>query len=449
MTSVAAVASTEQGPADLRVRRGCTILIVGIVAAQFIDLNFGTVAGFVLSAQKLIAVIAIPVGLLLVGRLKFEPLLVAVGGLFGLMLVSGWLFGGRGVPDLPSYLLAMFFSVLAAFALSTAVSSTADGFAVFGRAWVIIATISASLTVAQFAGIAPLFAVDPTMLDSRVAIGSFNRGTGLKFDPNFQAIMLCIGLALIPVARVKRRGLCTAILVIGIVATLSRMGIGIGLVFLVLTLNITKIRGRDVLSNFARVLAAVGALGAIGFALLAITPDEIRSYAGDRIGDVAAMFGVGEARSSVNDSSAQERLELLKGGVGLTGSAFPTGVGAGMVPAELHARGLPAKAVHNTYIEAVAVGGIFGLAVISSYLVAGLRASTSRELFRSYDERTALRWVLLMSAVVAGLITLVYNSFFWIPLALVAALWSRHRALRTEEDLRRRPSTWAVDSAAS
>lgn len=413
--------------------RGGRIIIAAVVAAQFFDITIFNAGGFVVSAQKILVGLAIPLGVVMLGRIRVPIALVTCAFFFLMALSAGWIFGGIPVPGLGGYLVAGILNVMAAVALVSALICVSGSFGYMARVWIVLGTLTGLVTIGQFAGAVPLFAVSAEYSDMRDAVSGYVRGTGFKFDPNFQATMLVIGLVFARFYSPRRlKTVLSVVLVVAIGCTLSRMGILLAVLVLLTTLNPLKSHSADAVSVVIRRTVAAVLVVISGWTLMSLVPGDIQTYMSERAIEAAsaateALQGT-SATGNGNLDSADERGALLRGTVRVIQDHPVSGVGAGQLPRELAELGLPSKAAHNTYLEVVAVGGIWGIFLLTSYVVVALRGVL--RVGRS-DEAQAVKLVLLCFAVQAFLITFLYNSFFWVPLCLIVGM--AHSRMRSEQ----------------
>lgn len=414
---------------------GAWTVIIAIVVAQFVEIALGEFGGFVLSIQKIVVALALPVGLLLLGRFWVPGALAALGGLYGACLAGASLFGVATVPDLTAQLSTVFLNLFAAASLVVALRAIPDGIVRFAKAWTLMAAVSAVVTIGQFMELVPLLAVPDEQQYHRAAVDGFVRATGFRFDPNFQAVVLVLGIALVPLAwRGRWRVATTAIILLGTVSTLSRMGTLAAIVLIVLTSNLVMLRGADVVTRIARIaITCVAAAAAAVVAYLA-APEGLRRYIEERLEDIWVFVDLLMGRQVSATSSGAERADQNLGAIGIIADSFPFGVGAGQVEWRLAEAGFANKAAHNTYLETVCIGGLFGLMFLAGYLWVLLRGVLRKPNLLDADAavaRSCCRWFVLVFLGFALFITFNYNSILWVPVALSLHLsWMQRSAPR-------------------
>ena len=101
-------------------RAGVVIVVASIVGVQFIDVTLGSVGGFTLSAQKLAMAAALPLGVLLIGRLSLPREIVWPAITLSVTFAAASILGDSPNSALPSTLVSLLFSIAAMAALYTA-----------------------------------------------------------------------------------------------------------------------------------------------------------------------------------------------------------------------------------------------------------------------------------------------------------------------------------------
>jgi hypothetical protein len=421
-------------------RSGERLIIAAYVASQFADRTLFTVGGFVVSAQKLIVLVLLPLGAVMIRRIIISRQLVALAALAAIAFSVSDLVSGRENPTLAGGLLSIVLNCVAAVVVTSALASRAgDSLRFFASTWVILSAGTAILAVGQMLGLLPLVADAAANLDARETASGLVRGTGLKNDPNFAAMLLLVGLIFCYYTwRGRTRLLGVLVITLGVAATLSRMGVLIACAVLVLaagpTISLKQAPGR----KLARVGAAALAVLLAGLAALFLSPGAVRLYLAERVDDLAATFQTlvlgaepALAPGQVNIGSGVERADLSRAALDVFLDHWIVGVGANDVPAAIgRLTGMPAPA-HNTYVETLAVGGIFGLALLVYYATCVVRLV--RTGFRRDRENSvhslerqsvlrATRLVIIVVALMAVVLTFDYIAFFWLPIILAIGL---------------------------
>lgn len=400
---------------------GARLAIAAFVLAQFVEITFFHVASVPVTAQKLAALLAFPLALLLMGGIRAPARLL---GLAALLLLA---FTMRDLTDgvLDAQTLAASSVVLIGLAgavvLFTALESDARALGWLASTWIAFAVVTAILAIAQAFGLVSMVTPGKELLGGREVMPgvSLYRGVGLKEDPNFQALMLCIGLLFSHFRQRRRTRTCTsALLALGVVATFSRMGLLLALLILIAA-PVARASADDRIVATVRGLAAVAVVG-IGLALFVrfVSP-ATGTYLEDRFTDVVTTYemvlGEDVPRSSpAPPSSARARLILAVGAMDLGARNWGRGIGAFRTEAELQKTTGLSNVSHNTYLELFVIGGVWGLLCVGWYaflLLRGLRTG----------DRQHARFIACLALVFGftGLfLSLTYNSIIWLPVVL-------------------------------
>ena len=421
---------------------GATIVIVTMVGVQFIDLTLAKIGEFEISVQKLAAVVVLPVGALLLGRVYLPPALLAVGCLFLLSLSISSL-AGLSNPGLTGYMVAGVLNVIAAAIFLTALIDNPKNLRIFCLTWIYLAVLSSLLTVFQFLHLIPLYTVSSEYASARVALEGYIRGTGLKFDPNFQATILVIGLAFTRIfTRSIIRLVFTLTILAGVLSTLSRMGAIIAIIVFVMTSNPSRLMVRNANSRALRLVRSLAAVVIVGYAAFVTAPAELRNYLGERADDITAsarvaLFGNSEG-DTLLESSGLTRAGLLRASWDAFWENRLVGVGAGRLPEVLYQSGSMHNAAHNSYLELMCVGGVIGILTLAASAAVVLTALRRRSGYGTpySPELAAARLAMFSFAAASALITFIYVSMFWILLAfcLAVARYQDQRMLAAAQD---------------
>ena len=417
---------------------GERLVIAAYVASQFIDVTFFAVGGFVVSAQKALVLVLLPIGALMLRRIVIAPQLVALAALAALAFSLSDLVSGRVNPTLAGAVVSIVLNCVAAVVLTSALTSGGfEPLRFFAGAWIVLSITTAVLALGQMFGVLPLVADAASNVDARETGTGLVRGTGLKNDPNFTAMLLLVGLVLCFYTwRRYARLLGVLVILVGIAATLSRMGVLIACTVLVLgaapTVSLRRSPGRKIASVGAAALSVV----LVAVALFLVSPGPVRQYMAERIDDLRATYqtlvlGVEPALApgQVNIGSGVERADLNQAALHVFLDHWAVGVGANEVPAAVgRLTGMPAPA-HNTYLETAAVGGLVGLALLSYYvasvvslLAAGFRRYRKVLTFEQQTLQRSIRLVIVVIASLAAVLTLDYIAFFWLPMCLAIGI---------------------------
>lgn len=423
------LAPTRKVAASARESRSsaAAVLIVCLVGCQFVDLTIATIGGFVISVQKIVSFCLIPIGVLALGRLRGSQAIGVVGVTGVGSFLAAWISGATsgGVPL--AELVALTLSILAALVLYSALVEVERPVDRLSFTWLFFSTVTSIVCVAQTFEYLPLFSVTDDALLRRATGSGLQRATGFKFDPNFAALVLVLGLVFARHVRLPRaRILLTIVHVVAVAATLSRMGMIVAI--LILLASSGRWCGDQFLPRrrfgMPTVLGALPVL--LGVAATPALPSAWRTYVADRWADlVAGLMQLFAGRSGLapQTGSGVERAALLRSTLEVIGENFAVGLGPNALQARLGWTIGVEKGAHNTYLEAVAIGGILGVLFLLGYFGVVLLALGPSRLSRRAEGRdiATLRLYCAAFAIMAGAVTLSYNAILWIPLAVVAA----------------------------
>lgn len=408
---------------------GITLGIAAIVLAQFIEITLFTVGGFVVSVQKLSSLILLPASILLMGRIRVPWALVLLGLSMFVAQSSAFLFGGARPLSLQAAATASLLTgLLGAVVLYTALTLVPDALARLGRCWMYTAALVAPITCAQMFGLFPLLNVPDDLLHLREAGLDLLRGVGFKKDPNFQALVLVMGLAFTQFCARSRRSkwVLTGVILGGVLATLSRMGLLASVAVLVtVPLAASVVRDRGLGRSAARGLIAAGSAILLLAALYTSGPSALREYVNQRATEIASASIAGSPAELVGKQglgSTSERLLLAYGGVQIVRSNLPWGIGAGRTPDVMLATVGVERVTHNTVLELLVMGGVLGLLPIALYgftVLGGVRTDGDPR------ERALVLTLAVVFTAMAMLLTIT-TSIYWVPFVVAVAV--RHRA---------------------
>lgn len=265
------------------------------------------------------------------------------------------------------------------------------------------------------------------LLARRETVAGLWRATGFKLDPNFAAMVLVVGLAFTCVVRrFQWRLVFTLAILGGIVATMSRMGIIVGALLIIV--GLAPVPSRDPVKALFKRLAVAGVLVAGIAVLYQSSQGLVRSYIDNRLVDL--QFGLGglltgdAGISSVG--SATERSLLLEGTLEVVRQQPFFGVGPQNLQLLMYGiTGVSGKGAHNTYLELLAIGGLFGAFALLAYVgftwAALRRARSAAPHSGMWAPVRAVRLACLAMAMMALVLTVSYNAILWLPLALALA----------------------------
>lgn len=426
--------------AERKTSIGAIAVIWCVVLSQFSDLTIATIGDFVISAQKLAAVAVLPLGLIAMRRIAFPPAIVGPGTVLLVGFLAAPLCGTGPSGGVVGSVLALTLAVGAACILYSALCEGTDGLQHLRKAWVFGAVITGAVAVGQAFDFVPLFAVSADALDRRAVIAGLTRATGFKFDPNFAAMMLVVGLVF---ARYQssgwRRRASVIIILLGTLATFSRMGLLAAAVALVLTVDWNESSKSQRVSLAVRRVAVAIGIAVVGIVVYNATTGAVHLYLEERIDDLRGGFYAltGGSGQSVVTGSALERADLFRASVDIIEKNWMLGVGPNHLQGMLYEAIGVDKGAHNTYLETIAIGGLAGIAAVLIYLnaVIGSLRAARRSATATADLRTVrcVGSVCLVAGLMASVLTLDYNMFVFIPLTLAAAAAQNTRAKSAAE----------------
>lgn len=402
---------------------GARVAVIAVVAAQFIDLPVAVVGLVPVTLQKIVLFFALPISAGLMGRLVLSKRLLVMIGVMLVVFLAGPLLAGRADSEVLSAVAILLAQGIGALILLSAIRLDPAGASTLMRAWVVIAVFSGALTVAQALGVIPLLTVPGSALAEReVGIANLIRATGLKYDPNFEALMLCLGFAF--AQRLRRLRLpASAVILAGIVATFSRTGIVVVALTLVLAPLVSSPTDRRAIRGFLGRLAVVVAIGAM-ITSFSYRQDAVSRYIRQRVQTAVAVVESPPSQiQGPTRDSAQARYLLAIEALHIFKQHPLTGLGAHRLPKYMESRLGIRRAAHDTYLSLLATGGIAGiLAVILLWATAWSGLARIRRGVRrgnlDYREAGALALGLLAFFTFAWFVTLIYSFVFWVGLTL-------------------------------
>lgn len=417
---------------------GVRLAIIIFVAAQFIELTLFSIGNFQVSVQKIAAALLMPLSLLMMQRVRIELRLFLGAGLMLLAFGAYDLIERSSISsDVLSAATTVFFSVIGAVVLCGALTRLSGTVRYLAQVWIFFAVFTAVLTILQAVRLIPLFSVPVEFRVMRKVNDFLNRGTGLKFDPNFQALMLCIGLAFAQVYVVRRKLILDGVILCGIVATFSRMGLLVALTVLMI-LPILRAPRRHLGRTVRQVAITTILVSGIGYCVYRWGPAGLQTYLQARASDVTNS--VQELLSStlvgegVHYTSAESRAILLTAAADLVTQNWFTGVGVFRTNQVLGDVTGIQNVSHNSYLEMLLIGGVWGGLFLGFYVintVAALRVNNLGNLMLA-GEVEALSQLLIVFGICGFFLSLTYNSVIWLPLALAFTIQFRVRLLRAK-----------------
>ena len=412
------------GGGVLASRLGAQLVICTFVLAQFVD---GTLD---LVLQAISALIIFPLAFVLMRHVRISILLAQFG--VALILANSAAYVAKADFYNLDLLRGNFFALsgfVTAILLYTALTQYEEAFSFLGRLWVAFAVVASILTILQAAGLVPLWAVAEDNLHYMMA-GSLYRGTGLKADPNFQAFMLVFGVVF---ARfyIKKFWLpATLIIMLGILATFSRMGIVVAILVLLATPIIQARISRQERAVAITVFGSAVVLSVTGITTYVLAPQSVQLYLAERVGYVPRVYHFLATSNPTNLAtgnptnldSAWQRIQLFTAGVDILPENFLFGLGAYRTPEAIKVVSGVANYAHNAYLDMLLMGGLWGALVLASYFIL-LRYALVRSYHAQENKyrRSLIATLLLAFFLVGFFLDISHNSILWLPLVLALA----------------------------
>ena len=409
---------------------GAWIAIAVFVATQFVEVSLFDISNFPVTLQKVLALVLYPLSVILMGRIRVEGRMV----LFALTLIVSYTMAFFVNAYLPPEAISAIIVVLIGFTgatvLYTAVTLNSEkNFRILAYVWLAFSVGTALITILQAVGLFPFLTVPDEYIKYREATAGLYRGVGLKFDPNFQALVLVIGLvfALFYVPRVWIRLLVTSVIFLGIVGTFSRMGLLLaGLLVAIKPAVQVSSRSKSFVRLNVRLVSSVLAVFTIGLVLYVWGPPSFTEYLRQRFADIGnglALLVSGESASSTSHlSSAETRALLARAALALALQNWALGVGAYQTDRVIFEYAGIFNVAHNTYLELFLIGGVWGILSILCYAIIvlhGLRFKGCSQ--PAVLHRNVLLAVILVFAFAGLFLSLTYNSIIWLPLVMALA----------------------------
>ena len=407
---------------------GVWVAVVGFVFTQFVDVTLFTAGGLDVTVQKVAALIFFPLALGLMGQLVLSTPLLILGSVLivansAAYVVKSDLFD----PMLLSANATVLTGLAGAIVLYTALTRSEVGFSALGRTWSFFAAVTSIIVLGQAAGLLPLWTVAGEALEARAAgVGGLYRGTGFKFDPNFQALVLAIGVVFTRFYVHKLKNAISLLILLGIVGTFSRMGL---LVAILAWTAIPIFRawasrtGRGVAPLKVIVTATIPAVALIGVYVL--SPQEVRSFFDQRVDELAGAYSylvAGAPGSSVGMNSAEERILLLRASLEVLSQNYLYGIGANKTIQFLYPIVGVDRVAHNTYLEELLIGGLLGALAIALYVAFVARALIRSHRARGDANRRSFTLALIFAfGMIGAFLTFNHNAILWLPLVVALA----------------------------
>ncbi len=419
-----------------RSQLGAALAIFTVALLQFIDLELFSLGKLVISFQKLAALSLFPVSLILMGRVRIGPAFVVLAVLMIMVnSAASWTQGSFLDERLLSANATVVMGLASAVILYTALTIHSDGILFLARSWVLIGCITAVLTCLQAVRLVPLFFVPEGYLYMRETMaGGLLRGTGLKYDPNFQAMVLAVGVAFSQCFAPKYRYPATIVLIAGIFFTFSRMALVAALLSVMTAPLMSGAYKRHERCLYpVRFLLAFTVAALVTGLFAAAGPSDLRDYMVERIAQAVTAVRNIASYSTVEDlvhpSSTETRILLAKGAWNAFLEHPLYGVGAYVSPEVLKEKVGVGQVAHNTFLEFLMTGGVFGIGAITVYslgLMRGLRfLRRTRRCCSTENVFSGEIAAVYGQSFIFGLfflsLTLNYNFILWFPLVLVLA----------------------------
>jgi O-antigen ligase len=405
-------------------RLGVWLVVATFTLISFVDYTLFKVGSFDVSFQKVVALIVFPVAFVLIREIRVPlPLLVFAAVLVLENSVAYAVESDLLNPLLLSANATALIGFVGAVILYTALVQGEDGFSALGRLWVALAVVTSVLALGQALGLLPLWTISGEDLGYREAgISGLYRGTGLRFDPNFQALVLVVGGVFAQFYLKRTRNAATLLIALGIFGTFSRMG----LLIAVLAWGFASViqawaDRREVGAALLRLLGVVTVL-AVASIMVYLFSQEVRSYLDERVSGVVHAYeylAAGAPKRSVENDSAEARILLVRASLEVLSRNYLVGVGANKPPEFLAPIVGTKNVAHNTYLEELLIGGLLGALTISLYtafIVYVMRRS--RQAGEDTRRRSVILALLFTFGLMAMFLTLHYSIMLWFPLVV-------------------------------
>ena len=412
-----------------RTQLGAQLAIFMFVFAQFVEVELGSVGGVSLSLQKLLAAFFYPIALVWIRRLRIKPSLLMFALPLWLSFVVALLFNNKNEALLSASLITLV-GFLGAFVLYNALSvDFIAGMQFLASWWIKFSLFSSLIAVLQMVGWFPLLTVPDKLESLRDVSTGYFRGVGFKLDPNFLALMLALAVSFILyyVPRGRRQIGYILIVLAGILATFSRMG----LLLVALQLAILLLVNLRKKSSLQIGLGIVVMLLVLGIILL-LSPAALREYVVTRAVDAVSFFHVlftGGVPSGWI-SSAMARAVLLRAAFQAALEYWPIGVGALQTQDAIGALSGLANVSHNTFVELFLIGGLSGLVTVLIYFFIIISKNLSLMKIKTIEVQCTLSisWTMVFAGI---FLSLVYNSLLWFSLVLLLAAHTARLVLKS------------------
>lgn len=423
-------------------RMAALMAVFAFVAAQFVQWEIGHIGSFVLSFQKMLALLLLLPAVLIIRKIRV-PRWWGIFYVAQLTALSGAAIAGKcPVSQALSADISLTMGFLAALVVVSSLDSqSSDNKLMFGRIWVLLAFISAVICVFQANELIPLWTVSKEFIHGRETLENLHlfRAVGFRFDPNLEAAVLVLGvgfsIAMIRPSIISIIGLM--VMALGVFFTFSRMGI---VLVIVLFGSIPIVHRRPLRLSLGAAIGMAPVMGIVlggavfGLALL-VGGGKYREYVDHRLYESvhsgqALMSDSQSELKYAHMSSVESRFLLAYYGVKVFLDNPWVGVGPFSVPVAIQrasSTNNPAlkNVAHNSVIQMLATGGVFGLIADLAYAYVLLRYV----LCIWKQERSRLWWaVTLVSSLFifeSMFLSLTFTSLYWLPLILGEMLWGK------------------------
>ena len=413
---------------------GASLGILYIVAGSFIDLNIFSIGSFAFSFQKGLALVFIPYVLVLIGRMHISKSLILFFLMFALAFLIYYVSSGS-LAD-PFFLkggIVLIIGFVTAVILHTSLVEHRNGIYYFMNCWIILACISSLIAVGQSFDVVPLFFVPEEFLAwRRTGIEGIYRGVAFKYDPNFLAMLLTLGVGFALFLGRRIRWFVIILLMAGILATFSRMGllVALAVIFTGVLLEMILINKRRPVTVIIYIVFSLLIVLSVIFFL--VITNLMPTYIHERY--VSIIYAAKDAYSlkveapDINLPSETERVLLSKSALAIIMDKPVFGVGAYREREEMAAKIDIDKSSHNVFLDLIMVGGIMGWLSLGYYIknVWSKMGNVFRSTF--FHEGKNKKMILIIGtqlfaySLMGCFLSYVYYPILWFPLVFVVAL---------------------------
>jgi hypothetical protein len=397
------------------------VILAFTAAALFVDVELFTVASTAVTAQKAAALVIYAAAVLLLRKTfwRIDSRILIYAALMAVAYSINYIVTGEFPARLATALVQVLLNAAAAIVLLSALSADERAFQFFLYALTASALVSAAVTLVQF------FSQFSSAEDTarRLLSGSFARTAGLLKDPNYQAAALLWGIAaLFSFRRLALIIPCFLIISAGILCTFSRMGILVLALLILVSPLLLHVPDRE--RRYRRwMLWLISAACAV---LLVLIPGN---WAGVLLRRFDSVIGIAKEIGPTGGASLlrDARVRLAYYSLQLFAQHPLTGVG--VFNTDVHMAQIMGKptAVHNTYLEFMLTGGIWGILVLV-YLFFQAFGAVKQGCREIHHQRTRSSFIAILLLYIGISFFLSYHldSTSW--LVLVGAVYCRDLA---------------------